>query len=71
MEKRHIMAQASFPASQNLPLPDLPADAPGRPERPRYKPQFGVIAIVDDEAAQADLFQAFKLLGFKTKVVST
>jgi len=58
-------------ASQKIPLPDLEPGAPGRPDRPRYKPQFGVIVLVPDETAQATLFQAFKLLGFKSKVVST
>lgn len=67
MEKSKKMAQAS----KKIPLPDLPADAPGRPQKPRYKPQFGVIVLTPDEVAQAKLFEAFRLLGFKSKVVST
>ena len=58
-------------ASQKTALPDLPPGAPGKPDKPRYKPQFGVIVVLPDETAQASIFEAFKLLGFKTKVVTT
>ena len=61
----------STPRSQTIPLPDLPDGAPKAPPPGRYKPQFGVIVLVENERAQAAVYEAFNLLGLKTRVVST
>ena len=43
-------------------LPPLPAKAPGRPPRPGYREQYGVIVICPDEAAQRAVFDGLRLL---------
>lgn len=60
-----------MPKSQTIPLPPLPADTYGKPKGNRYKRQFGVIAIVQDEAAQIALFDRLAAEGLKCKVVNT
>lgn len=57
--------------SQTLPLPPLPPGAPGRPEGRRWRPQFGVIVLVSDEAAQRSAFEDLTARGYRCKPVST
>lgn len=58
-------------ASASIPLPDLPAGAPGRPPGNRYRQQFGVIVLVWDEVEQRQLFEALTAQGRTCKVVCT
>lgn len=60
-----------MPKSQTIPLPALPADTHGKPKGKRYKQQFGVIALVQDEQAQKALFERLTSEGLKCKVVNT
>ncbi len=54
------------------PLPPLDTKSPGIPGDRRYREQFGLIIICADEAEQAALFEALKVLGrAKIKVVAT
>ena len=57
--------------SQTIPLPDLPDGAPGVPKDNRYRQQFGVIVLADDEAAQIALFDELIARGHRCKVVAT
>lgn len=59
------------PLSQTLPLPALPEGAPGRPKRPVWKPQWGVIALCRDEADQKALYEELRPGGRKLKLVRT
>lgn len=43
--------------------PQLPADAPGRPDRERYREQYGVIVICADAAAQRRVFEGLQAIG--------
>ena len=58
-------------ASDLTPLPDLPPGAPGRPTGRRYRQQFGVIVLVEDEDAQRAVFDALTAQGHRCKVVCT
>lgn len=59
-------------AVQNETLPPLPEGAPGRPKAPRYREQYGVILVCQDEAAQRLLFEALEQIrACKIKVVVT
>ncbi|TNJ38301.1 hypothetical protein [Phaeobacter sp. B1627] len=60
-----------MPKSQEIPLPDLPADTYGKPKGKRYRQQFGVIALVGDEQAQKALFARLTAEGLNCKVVNT
>ncbi|MCT4685405.1 MAG: hypothetical protein N4A39_16915 [Roseicyclus sp.] len=60
-----------MPASANHPLPDLPPGSPGRPPRPRYKQQFGVIVIARDEDHQRRVYERLVKQGLTCKVVNT
>jgi hypothetical protein len=57
--------------SKTLPKPDLPPGAPGRPDKPRYRRQYGVIVLLPDEAAQIAAFERLRKQGFKCRVVVT
>jgi len=57
--------------SQTIPLPDLPEGAPGVPKGNRYRQQFGVIVLAENEAAQAALFDDLTAQGHSCKVVAT
>jgi hypothetical protein len=53
-------------------LPALSEGAPGRPERPRYREQYGVIVVCPDEKAQHALYEALATLALcKLRVVTT
>ncbi|UWQ92970.1 hypothetical protein K3727_09395 [Rhodobacteraceae bacterium M382] len=60
-----------MPKSTEIPLPPLPSDAPGIPKGTRYKPQFGVIVLVEDEPKQKALFDRLIQDGHRCKVVTT
>ena len=51
--------------------PALPLGAPGRPPNERYRERYGLILVVDDEAAQMALFNRLVNEGFKPRVVVT
>lgn len=51
--------------------PPLPPEAPGRPDKGRYKEQFGVIVICRDEAHHRKVYEELKGLGYTCKVVRT
>lgn len=52
-------------------LPPLPAGAPGVPTF-KYREQFGVVLVCEDEAAQMRLYEALKdIKTSKIKVVVT
>jgi len=52
-------------------LPPLPADAPGAPNF-RYREQYGVVLVCDDEASQIRLFETLNdIKKSKIKVVVT
>ncbi len=54
------------------PSPPRPAPKPiPRPEKDRYRPQFGVIVLCDDEAHQKAVFEDLKRRGLRLRVVST
>lgn len=57
--------------SKNTPLPELPQGAPGRPDKPRYKRQFGVIVLLDGEETQAAAYDRLNAMGYKCRVVTT
>lgn len=47
---------------------------PGSPERPapdRYREQYGIIVICEDEAHQREVFETLKRYGCKLRVVVT
>ena len=47
---------------------------PGSPERPkpdRYREQYGVIVICEDETHQREVFETLKRYGWKLRVVMT
>lgn len=55
-------------------LPPLPDGAPGRPKDNRYKEQYGVIVICEDEKKQERVFDALVALSespLKLRVVVT
>lgn len=53
-------------------LPPLPAAAPGRPAKARYREQYGVVLVCPDEATQAQLYEALEALrSCKIRVVVT
>lgn len=58
-------------ASQSIPLPKLPDDAPGLPKGRRYKQQWGVIVILKSEAEQIAVFNDLAAQGYHCKVVCT
>ncbi|MDE4175810.1 hypothetical protein PXK01_16730 [Phaeobacter sp. PT47_59] len=60
-----------MPASSKIELPPLPAKSPGKPTGKRYKRQFGVIVLAEDEPAQKALFEDLKAQGHKCRVVNT
>jgi hypothetical protein len=43
-------------------LPRLPPGTPGRPEKPRYREQYGVVIICPDEPTQRVLFEGLRAL---------
>ncbi|MCG2606673.1 MAG: hypothetical protein KBO60_26835 [Achromobacter sp.] len=57
--------------STTLPKPDLPPGAPGVPKGTRYRRQYGVIVLLEDEAAQVNAFGRLRRQGFKCRVVVT
>jgi hypothetical protein len=57
--------------SKKTPLPELPQGAPGRPDKPRYKRQFGVIVLLEGEEAQAAAYDQLKGMDYKCRVVTT
>lgn len=53
-------------------LPPLPKGTPGRPEKPRYRQQHGLIIVCPDEGTQRALYEALRLLAqVSVKVVNT
>jgi hypothetical protein len=66
MERR-----AKVPKSAEIPLPPLAPGSHGIPKGKRYKQQFGVIVLVQDEPAQKALFEEMKAQGRKCRVVNT
>jgi hypothetical protein len=52
-------------------LPPLRPGTPGRPSTPRYRQQYGLIIVFDDEEAQKHGFDALVEAGFKPRVVVT
>lgn len=53
-------------------LPPLKLGAPGIPDRPRYREQFGVIVICPDEDAQKRIYEGLQAMaGTTLKVVVT
>lgn len=60
-----------MPASSKIELPPLPAKAPGKPSGNRYKRQFGVIVLAQDEPTQKALFEDLKARGHRCRVVNT
>ncbi len=66
MERR-----AKVPKSSEMNLPPLPPGCHGVPKGNRYKQQFGVIVLVQDEPAQKALFEELKAQGRKCRVVNT
>ena len=51
-----------------------PRPLPGSPERPepdRYREQYGVIVICENERHQREVFETLKPRGWKLKVVVT
>lgn len=53
-------------------LPPLKPGAPGVPDKPRYKEQFGVIVVCPDENAQKSVYEGLRAIaGAKLKVVVT
>ena len=57
--------------SRMIDPPPLPAGTPGRPDRPRYRRQWGLIVVFEDEAAQRSAFDTLSKGGFKPRVVVT
>lgn len=51
--------------------PELPPGAPGRPEKDRYREQYGVIVICRDQAHQAEVYRDLKQGGHDVRVVVT
>jgi hypothetical protein len=62
---------AIVPHSSKIPLPPLAPGCHGIPKGNRYKQQFGVIVLVQDEPAQKALFEELKAQGRKCRVVNT
>lgn len=52
-------------------LPPLPADAPGRPARSRYREQYGVIVLCEDATHQEKVYNELKARDFVCRVVTT
>lgn len=53
-------------------LPPLPDNAPGIPVGNRYKNQYGIVLVCQDEQAQINLYNALEgLRSTKIKVVVT
>lgn len=63
--------EAALKASEQIPLPELPAKAPGKPPKERYREQYGVLTTFKNEAEQKAAFDQLKGLGFKCKVLCT
>ncbi|AZV77924.1 hypothetical protein EBB79_08465 [Parasedimentitalea marina] len=57
--------------SEEINLPPLPPGTHGIPKGNRYKQQFGVIVLVQDEPAQKSLFEQLTGHGHRCKVVNT
>ena len=54
------------------PLPKLPNGSVRRPPAGRYREQYGIILVCEDEATQARIYDGLRLLGgCRIKVVST
>lgn len=51
-----------------LPLPPLPANAPGI-NGFKYRPQFGVLIVCKDEAEHKALYEHLHAQGFQCKAV--
>lgn len=61
-----------LPPETNETLPAVRPGTPGRPDKPRYRAQFGVIIVCPDEIAQQALYGALLALkDCKLKVVCT
>lgn len=60
-----------MPKSEEINLPPLPPGTHGKPKGNRYKRQFGVIVLVQNEPAQKTLFEKLKAKGHKCRVVNT
>ncbi|WP_291325213.1 hypothetical protein [Desulfovibrio sp. UCD-KL4C] len=52
-------------------LPPLSPKAPGRPDKPRYKEQFGVIVICGSETEHEEVYKKLTGMGYKCKAVRT
>lgn len=63
--------QPQSQTSRQIDLPPLRPGAPGRPTRPRYRQQFGLIVVFETEEAQTAGFEALVKHGFKPRVVVT
>lgn len=63
--------QAPSQTSRQIDLPPLRPGAPGRPTTPRYRQQYGLILVFEDEVAQKTGFEALVEAGFKPRVVVT
>jgi len=63
--------EPNLAASTSIPKPDLPPSAPGRPRSDRYRRQYGVIVLLEDETAQIAAFENLRQQGFKCRVVAT
>ncbi|MGJ8609685.1 MAG: hypothetical protein ACSHWY_01230 [Octadecabacter sp.] len=58
-------------ASKDTPLPPVADGTAKAPPTGRYKQQFAVLVICDDEATQAAEYAKLKAMGYKLKVVTT
>ena len=52
-------------------LPPLPPGAPGRPEKSRYREQYGIIVICRDEADQKRVYDWLRRFRRPVRVVVT
>jgi hypothetical protein len=57
--------------SKKLEPPELPVGTPGRPQKERYKEQYGVIVVLLSEEDQRIAYDQLQALGHKCRVVTT
>jgi len=57
--------------SARIDPPPLPQGAPGVPKGRRYRQQYGVIIVVENEVAQIAAYDHLTSLGYKPRVVVT
>ena len=67
--KKALRARPRSPAPKRARRP-LPG-SPERPEPDRYREQYGVIVICDDEPHQRQVFEALRPRGWRLRVVVT